>query len=128
MSCRDVCISSDLDDYAEFYRDGIVRAAKPYVCEECRNAIAVGESHQYATGKYDGDWFSVRTCLICAEVRSAFACGGTVFGQLWAEMDEQVFPKWNAMVAIDCLAKLTTDAAIAKVRAEYAEWKEDNEQ
>lgn len=36
-----------------------------------------------------------------------------------------MFPCWDEMVAIDCLARLTSQAAIDKMRARYAEYMED---
>ncbi len=38
-----------------------------------------------------------------------------------------MFPRWNEAGPWDCLAKLTTDAAIAKCNARYLNWKADNE-
>lgn len=123
-----MCLSMDYDGSNEFYRDEVRRARKAWRCCECREDIAAGQRYEYAVGKSGGDIFSARTCVACAEIREAFTCGSWIFGQLWKAIREDMFPRWNEMSAIDCLAKLTTDAAIAKMRAEYAEWKEDNEQ
>lgn len=124
MSCAGACsIDMDADGSCDFYREDVRHARKPYTCCECYDAIAVGEQYEVAVGKYDGEIFTERTCLACAEIRRAFACRW-VFGRLWEAVREQLFDGWNEMKAIDCLAKLKSDAAIAKMRAEYAEYTE----
>lgn len=125
MSCQDACVVMDYDELNDFYAEARRRAAKPHTCCECHDDIAVGQSHHYASGKTDGGFWSARTCNPCHEIRLAFACDGWVFGQLNVAIDEQVFPGWNEMTAIDCLARLTTDAAIAKMREWYREWYAD---
>lgn len=121
MSCNDVCVEMDPWDCPgnAFYRESMPRARKPHRCEECHGVIAKGDSHHYATGKSDGEFWQARTCAPCHEIRKTFSCGTWVIGMLWESVDEQVFPKWDEMVAIDCLARLTTDAAIEKMRARY---------
>ena len=125
MSCQDVCVDMDYDGYSEFSRMVTRRAAKPYRCVECRRAISVGELHEYVTGKCEGSFYNERTCAECAEIREAFCCGGWVLGELWESIRDQLFHGWDEMKEIDCLAKLTTEAAIAKMRAEYAQYVED---
>ena len=125
MSCQDQCVVMDYYDVTnDFYRETTRRAAKPHRCCECGEAIAVGEIHEYVTGKSEGDFWQNRTCAACAEIRKAFCCGSWLFTELWESIRDQLFPQWNEMTAIDCLAKLTSDAAIAKMRAKYAEYSE----
>lgn len=125
MSCQDVCVVMDYDCVNDFSSEAIRRAAKPHKCCECGDAIAVGDSHHYCAGKTDGEFWYERTCAPCHEIRKTFCCDGYVLLTLWDEIRDQLFPKWNEMVAIDCLARLTTDAAIAKMRAAYAQYQED---
>jgi hypothetical protein len=125
MSCNDACVYMDVDGSSDFFREVNRRAAKPYRCFECTDVIAIGDVHQYVSGKYEGDLWSARTCAACAEIRKTFCCGPAMFGELWESIRDQLFPKWNEMTAIDCLAKLESPAAIAKMRAEYAEYQKD---
>lgn len=126
-NCKDVCIAMDYDYSNEFYAESDRRARKAYKCCECNGAIAPGELYQYVAGKSDGSIFTARTCLVCAEIRKAFCCdGGWIFGELWMSVTEQLFPYWNDMLAIDCLARLTTDAAIARMRAAYQEYQAEH--
>ena len=122
MSCKDICVVMDYDGSNEFAHEEVRRARKSHKCVECAETIAVGDKYAYAVGKNEGDFFSVRTCLPCDEIRRAFCCDGWIFGELWREIHEQLFPSWDAMKAIDCLAKLTTPAAIERMKAEYAEF------
>jgi len=110
VSCTDVCVVVDYDGGNEFYSEAMRRARKPYKCCECHDPIAVGDLHHYASGKSDGYLFSERTCAACNEIRKTFCCNGWEFTTLWEAISDQLFPEWNPMVAIDCLAKLTTDA------------------
>jgi hypothetical protein len=127
MSCADVCLSHDWDGSTDFHSSRTVKARKPHKCCECGRAICVGESHQYVSGKCEGWFFTERTCAECEEIRTVFVCGSWVYGELWESMREQMFPMWRTKGAWDCLAKLTTEAAVAKCNAEYREWCTDNE-
>jgi hypothetical protein len=127
MSCADVCVSMDWDGYNDFYTEAWHRAVKPHTCIECARVIAPRESYHKASGKNDGDFFTEKTCAECAEIRKAFCCGGFVFGYLWESIREQLFPSWDDMKAIDCLAQLTSDTAIAKMRAEYDQFLQDQD-
>lgn len=123
MSCTDTCLYMGDHESGEFCREATPRAAKPHACCECGSVIAKGEVHHYASGKWDGEFMDFRTCAPCHEIRLVFACEeGWAFTLLWETMDEQMFPEWDEIKAIDCLARLKTDAAIAKVRERYNEW------
>lgn len=127
MSCADVCVVMDWDGGNDFYHEVERRAAKQHQCCECGDSIVPGVRYQYAAGKAEGDVFDAKTCLPCAEVRKVFCCEGWIFGMLWESIDEQVFPGWDDMKAIDCLSRLKTDAAVAKMRERYAKWRKDND-
>ena len=80
-----VCVSvSDYDyDQPELYKDKIVKARKEHKCCECGERIAIGERHEHAKGKWDGNWDSYRTCLFCTKLRAELCCfGGWIFGEL----------------------------------------------
>lgn len=123
MNCFDVCLDHGYDDYNDFYHESIVAARKPYRCVECGTAIPVGARYERAAGKADGRVWTVHTCLLCAEIRKAFVCGGWQFGQLWESIEEDMFPIWDKAGPIDCLAKLDTREARDKCRDWYADWR-----
>lgn len=124
MGCQDACVSMDYEGSSDFYRAETRKARKPHRCCECREVINVGEVHQYVAGKSDGEFWEDRTCAACHEIRRVFVCGAHVLETLWEEIGYQLFPEWNEITAIDCLARLTTQAAIDKMRAKYADYQE----
>ena len=124
--CSDVCLVMDYDESNAFYQEVTPRARKPHKCCECGAPIAVGEQYQRATGKADGSIFSECSCLACTEIRKTFCCGSWIFGELWEQMHEQMFPTWREAGPYDCLAKLETERARDKCREEYAFWVGDD--
>ena len=123
MSCADVCLDHDADCSNDFYRESIPTARKPYKCCECGDVIPVGSKYQRASGKSEGDVWTAKTCIICADIRKAFVCGSWIFGQLWESIREEMFPIWDERGPIDCLAQLETLEARNKCREFYREWK-----
>lgn len=127
MSCADICLSHDYDGhYNDFYVSKLVRARKPHVCCECDGGIAVGEVYEAVSGKNQG-FFTARTCAVCFEVRRAFVCGSWVHGELWESVENEMFPVWQERGQWDCLAKLTTDTAIAECTRRFREWSSEEE-
>ena len=126
--CADVCLSMEwAEDAPSFYSEVERKAAKSHKCCECRAGISVGARYQCATGKWDGAVTTFRTCLACAEIRTTFCCGAWVFGALWETVDDEMFPDWNTNLRdVECLARLKSDAATAKMRERYATFTENN--
>lgn len=58
------------------------------------------------------------TCLVCAEIATAFYCDGRVWGSFWDAMDE-VFDGLNS----SCFDKLTTPAAKSELQRRWMKWK-----
>jgi hypothetical protein len=123
MSDCGVCIGGEADGYCEFWDSKIVKARKPHKCYECRREIPVGAQYEYVAGKYDGDFFTHKTCLVCAEIRDSFSCGGGVqYGSLWEDM-HYAFPE----VTTGCLTKLKTPEAKAYLLERWNKWKFDRD-
>lgn len=121
--CADICLSHDYDGDNAFYSERHVKKSrKPHKCCECGEVLPVGSSYIAHSGKADGEMWSEDSCLLCDEIRKAFVCGSFCLGELWESIRESMFPVWRKSGAWDCLAKLTTEAAVAKCNAEYAEW------
>ena len=127
MGCADICLSMDYDATNEFYAEKVVTARKPHKCCECGDVIATGTQYERASGKADGAIFTAHSCLPCREIRRAFCCGGWVFEELWESVREELFPVWKKSGPWDCLAKLDTEDARAKINAEYREWNQDSD-
>jgi hypothetical protein len=126
MGCADVCIDMDYGEDNEFYAESFPLARKEHRCCECRRTIKPGERYQRCAGKSDGSFWAERSCAECCEVRKAFVCGTWIFGQLWECIEEELFPVWRQHSPIDCLAKLTTPAAVALCRERFAEWQDEH--
>jgi hypothetical protein len=54
-------------DRPDAYRVIIRRAVKNHQCRECARDIVPGTRYQYASGIWDGNPGSIKTCLLCAE-------------------------------------------------------------
>lgn len=118
MSDCGVCLGGGDDGCVEFFASDIRKARKENRCRECGGTIAVGAKYEYARGKYEGDFWSQSTCLVCAEIAEAFYCDSRVFGVLWSSMAD-VYDALNS----SCFAKLSTPAAKAELQRRWMKWK-----
>ena len=111
------CLYGGWDDFDTdgFQHSEIRKARKTYHCTECRGVIAKGERYERYACKTEGRIYTSITCLVCHEIRSALYCDGFYFGRLWADVREQLFPKFS----VKCIDQLTTVAAKARLQAEY---------
>lgn len=119
MSDCGVCLSYDDSIQSDFMCKRNVKAAKDYKCYECYKPITKGTVHQYASGKCEGDFWTARTCLVCAEIRHAFYCHGEMWGEFWTQMYDYVFPD----LTTGCLEKLQTPEAKKELLRRWNEWK-----
>jgi|WetSurMetagenome_2_1015567.scaffolds.fasta_scaffold933379_2 hypothetical protein len=71
----------------DFFYACDVRARKVHQCAECGNPIAAGEQYERATGKWDGEIQTFKTCSICVEIRLCFMCSWS-YTSLWADLRE----------------------------------------
>ncbi len=69
-------------DYPELYHESFPVAKKEYKCCECGEPIKPGQKHHAATGFWEGDWLTYRTCMTCYRIREDYCGGEFVFGEL----------------------------------------------
>lgn len=119
MSDCGVCLSGPEDGCYEELESGTVKARKAHRCGECRRVIAVGETYYRFKGVWEGEIVAERACLICQEIRTAFACNGFVYGQLWEDMKDFGFGALND----SCFLKLQTVEAKRYLRERWMKWK-----
>jgi hypothetical protein len=121
MSDCGVCIGSDdYDCELEFYDIKWPKAKKDHRCCECRRVIVKGEEYEKWTGKWDGSLSRYKTCLLCHEIRESFNCGNsTIFGELWSEMRDYIFPIMNTA----CFDKIESVEAKAYLQSKWMDWK-----
>jgi hypothetical protein len=117
----------DYDYDAKFHADKIVRARKQHTCCECGEPILRGEWYERVTGLWDGTFGTFATCTLCREIRRAFFCGGWEYTAMWDQIQDELFPEWKRLGPWDCLAKLDTDAARAKMNDRYRWWMGDDD-
>lgn len=122
MSECGVCIGgNDYDGMAEMRECITPRARKAHKCCECLRIIQPGERYERWSGRFDGDFFSQKTCHQCAEIRNAFTCGGSWTTEaLWSEMEYIVFPVLTT--ANECFKKLSPPAK-EFLLAKWRKWK-----
>lgn len=101
-----------------FFESRTVKARKEQQCCECGRVIPKGTQYEYAAGKYEGDFFTAKSCLFCDAVRGAFACGSVAYGDLWSEMQEYAFPAMTT----GCLQKLTPEFR-GELILKWQQWK-----
>ena len=57
-------------DPPEFYSEKTRHARTKHKCYECSRAINAGETYEYVSGKWDGDFSVFKTCCRCLELRA----------------------------------------------------------
>lgn len=127
MSDCNVCITSDYGEWGRFSclceitfsSCSQPKARKAHRCCECGKAIQPGQNYERYTGKCNGALYTCATCLVCAEIRTKFHCGGSwLFETLWDDMREEVFPS----LTTGCLEGLSAIAKVVLIRR-WNEWK-----
>lgn len=120
MSECGVCLYAECDDgISEFFECEIRTARKPHQCAECGHTIQPKCKYEYARGKFDGDFWDCKTCLICAEIADAFYCDGRLYGGgLWDNMEYVM-----GELTTSCFDKLSTPEAKQELRRRWMQWK-----
>ena len=110
-------------DLPEFYTQQWRRARKSYTCCECRGTIQRGDRYECFSGKWERGVQTYRTCDQCQNIRESLYCEGWSFGQLWEDIEEQIFRETGLTVA--CIDKLTTPEAKAFLQRRWMEFIEE---
>jgi hypothetical protein len=115
-----VCIGGFDGESAEFCNTEIRTARKAHKCVECNEVIQPGQKYENCAGKWEGDFDTFKTCMICVHIRQGLTCDGTwTFSQMWEEIEDYVFPKMTT----GCLQKIETPEARAYLVKKWNEWK-----
>lgn len=116
-----VCIGGYDGDTPENYIEENIKAKRSMKCYECEETIPAGVEHQRVTGKWEQGQDTFHFCAACAEIQITFSCGeGRVFGALWVEMEEVVFPELTLLNK--CFQKLSI-ASRQFLLKRWNEWK-----
>lgn len=109
------CDDLDIDTYYERF----VSIKKNCHCFECGALIPAGQEHEQCGGTYGDERKNWRFCLICSDISRSLSCEGRVFGTLWEDIENNLFPTMTT----GCLAKLRTAAAKQHLVEQWREWK-----
>jgi hypothetical protein len=114
------CIGGDCDgEYCTVSESKTVKARKLHTCDECEQAISVGEMYERISQLYDGEWTHMDICATCSEISICLSCDGRILGNMWEDIKDNVFPNMTT----GCLAKLKTAAAKQRLVDEWRKWK-----
>jgi hypothetical protein len=105
LSC-DVCIDADVSNVGFFY-ERTQTARKEHRCEECREVIPVGTRYDVVGGRYEGAMWNEKICLHCHEIARAWYCNGTLYGNIWEDI-EYTFDELTSRS--ECFRKLSLPA------------------
>lgn len=100
------CLYGDEGDSPEFYQERRSTARTEHRCYECRRGIWPGDSFMRVSGRWDGEVASFYVCEACWDIKSSLYCDSSVFGQLWADVESQLFEEGPINSA--CLDKLAS--------------------
>jgi len=108
MECSCVYVGEFYCDN-DFYRSKIVTAIKQHKCCECHQPILPSEKYEYVAQRYDGEFFTHKTCIDCLSVRNEFFCDGWCFEFLWEYLTEHI-NELRGDISENCIAPLTVPA------------------
>lgn len=118
MSCE---IEAWDGDPCEFHKSTIRTAKKEHICGECDRKIHPGEKYEYISAKYDGEIFSVTTCIDCLSLRKTFFCSflyGAIWEYFWEEFKDWWFRDGRELWKLESL----TPAARKKILDVVSIW------
>lgn len=89
--------SCDYDGEApEFYRIDIVKARKEHRCCECSDMIKPGDVYERISGKWDGEVYTCKTCVVCSRIRLDFCAPLTMLREtIWEAMQVDYVGEWE---------------------------------
>jgi len=110
------------DERPSLLSESIVTARKIHQCGECGMWIVRGEQYESASGKWDGEFYTMKTCMVCLELRNQFCCSWT-YGEVLEDIRESLYQMGD--VDLGCLDGLSPQAV--SVMAEMIEdlWEEE---
>jgi hypothetical protein len=101
-------VDIDYSDECHEIQCKVLTARKQHKCGECGKIVQPREKFEHFTGSDSGEFFHVKTCLVCVEIRDRFCCGWT-WGQVLEDIKKAIF--WQgADLKLGCLDGLSPEA------------------
>ncbi len=117
------CIYDSGDgDQPTFYYQEWRKARKLHKCCECSFTVAIGDRYEAFSGKWEKGVETYHTCAACQDIRSSLCCEGFTFGQLWYDIEEQIFRETGLTVA--CVDKCVTVVGKEMLQQRWMEYLE----
>lgn len=57
------------DNGPDFYNNALHKARKAHTCCECKREIPIGSEYEKAVGKWEGEFYTFKTCGLCLMIR-----------------------------------------------------------
>lgn len=88
---------ADSSDPCDVHRAVERVARKAHRCQECGRIIEKGETYEYVTALYDGQWFTNKTCVHCIAARGWLSaiCQGWIYGAVLEDLGEHWHEGWS---------------------------------
>ena len=86
------------DDGPEAFCEVTRKARKEHRCCECRGVIRAGQTYEHASGIWEGEPRSFKTCAACVEARKEYiaglprGCCAPCFGELYLDWPFETLP------------------------------------
>lgn len=94
-------------DAPEFYSAQERTARKLHKCCECGHVIQPGERYEHVSAKWEGDVSSVKTCLLCVDLRESLAeaeggcfLHGGLFEDYWEYLSNVFFSECDSYTSV----------------------------
>jgi hypothetical protein len=81
-------VEVDQSHFPSMFRARVVRSRKPHKCGECGEPMPKGTLHELATGLFDDEFSSHRTCIVCWRMRNDLCSCGYYFGMVHQHIRE----------------------------------------
>jgi len=129
MTDKCACPLVDLwGEFPDFYHAEKPKARKQHKCCECGKTIEPGEIYERVASKYDGAVLTLKTCLVCAEIRETLFCEGFVHESMMDDLGEFVRECFDSLpwAKIREMSQPAQDVVLAMVQEEAEQIHEMN--
>jgi len=100
-------VEVDIDEHPSLFSENTITARKKHRCGECGKIINPDEQYERASGIWDGKFCTMKTCLVCLELRKQFCCSWT-YGEVLQDIRESLYQMGD--VDLGCLDGLSPQA------------------
>lgn len=113
-------------ELCDFHHAKMVKAAVDQKCNECGSLIKQDLHYEIIRGRFEGEWFTHKTCPTCLELREKLFSGGFYYGMIEEHIRENLWEIGG--ISETCIAELSPPArsALCDLIEEALDWEELN--